>query len=533
MKPTFVEVALMALFLTSLVGRAEDSSLEKAVKDFWTSSGQTASMKAILDLTPQSEELEKLLHKGRTYSQDVPKGWSICKSRTRDKAGVEKEHPYHVLVPENYDAEKKYPLIFHMHGGVGRSKYIPEESFKDYRKQFWAEDARKGEFILAFPLGKKGSEWWTPAGLENVLGMLADLKKTYNIDENKIFPTGFSDGASGTFFLSYVWTTPFAGFFPLNGFPPVASVGGVSIHLPNASNKPLHVVNTTDDALYPSARVTPIIDAMKEAGATVTYKIYPDIGHRPDYLPQEHDAILKFTQDTVRVALPKSLTWETTDPRFGRCHWVTIDEIKDVKDNAKELLVDFNPEMKGRGMKLGVQPDRSFRASGVRVSQVLPQTVAAEMGLKKGDVITALDGVTIANLKELVKTLQGMKGGQKVSLKIKRGDAEEELTGSFPKSNAKARLAFPRNGVAGRVSVVAEGNIVRVRVRNVSRYTLLISRSLFDVTKPIQVFTNGKLSFEGLIKPDMAWMLEQAARDQDRSLIFTGRIEISVGNQVK
>ena len=74
----------------------------------------------------------------------------------------------------------------------------------------------------------------------------------------------------------------------------------------------------------------------------------------------------------------------------------------------------------------------------------------------------------------------------------------------------------------------ATGNRIEVTARAVARYTLLIRRGQFDLDQPIQVVTNGAESFHARVKPDVRFMLEQAAEDDDRAAISCARIEIIV-----
>ena len=74
------------------------------------------------------------------------------------------------------------------------------------------------------------------------------------------------------------------------------------------------------------------------------------------------------------------------------------------------------------------------------------------------------------------------------------------------------------------------GNHVTVRTRGVRRYVLLLSPDQFDFSRPLTVTTNGKTSFAGVVRPDAATLLEWAARDQDRTMLFGAELEIEVGS---
>src|SRR5262249_42742661 len=87
---------------------------------------------------------------------------------------------------------------------------------------------------------------------------------------------------------------------------------------------------------------------------------------------------------------------------------------------------------------------------------------------------------------------------------------------------------FKRSGLAGRLEVNATGNRIDVTARAVARYTLLIRRGQFDLEQPIQVITNGAESFHARLKPDVRFMLEHAAEDDDRAAISCARIEVVV-----
>src|SRR6201987_1418067 len=77
-------------------------------------------------------------------------------------------------------------------------------------------------------------------------------------------------------------------------------------------------------------------------------------------------------------------------------------------------------------------PQRRRRAAGleqdgaVMVSTVEPDSAAARAGLRPGDIIVALDGVTIAGADDLVRALSGDKIGRSVAFDVLRGT--ERLT---------------------------------------------------------------------------------------------------------
>ncbi len=93
----------------------------------------------------------------------------------------------------------------------------------------------------------------------------------------------------------------------------------------------------------------------------------------------------------------------------------------------------------------------------------------------------------------------------------------------------RALVAFPHRAPSGRIELVRDGNTVRVRSRGVRRYTLLLSRAQFDFSKPVRVITNDAESFHGTVVADPRVLLQWAARDNDRTMLFGAELEIEVG----
>lgn len=262
------------------------------------------------------------LRAGPAYTDDVPTG-RIEKTRAIS-SGL--EHRYVLLVPEDYDPSRRYPVAFYLHGGISREDPGPGGGW-------WRNwDVIEGhDRIAVVPLSWSESFWWTAGQVENLHGILGDLKSAYNVDENRVVVFGSSDGGTGAYFLAFKDTTPWAAFLPFIGDPRVllnpANGADGDVHLANVTNKPLFIVNGEADPLYPVRQIIPFLGALENVQADFEFTPKPG-GHNTSWWPEEEANIERFIADHPRVPHPERVFWaaERTD-RYNRAHWLVIDEL--------------------------------------------------------------------------------------------------------------------------------------------------------------------------------------------------------------
>ncbi|MGE0591770.1 MAG: dienelactone hydrolase family protein [Vicinamibacterales bacterium] len=85
---------------------------------------------------------------------------------------------------------------------------------------------------------------------------------------------------------------------------------------------------------------------------------------------------------------------------------------------------------------------------------------------------------------------------------------------------------FPRRRPSGRVDVVRTGNTFEARSRGVRAFTLLLSPDVVDFSRPIRVTVNGVVAFEGTVRPQVATLIEWAARDNDRTTLYGAALAV-------
>ena len=308
--------------------------LDAAFRPFWDAPTPDAAGRATRGITESGAGFDAVwtkLKAGRGFAEEKT---GLIRVPTT-VGGVTVENL--IEIPAEYDPAKKWPLRVQLHGGVGRelqdapqpqSTRIPGES------QIYIEPRAYGE-----------AAWWHTSQVDNILGLLDTVKRTYNVDEARTYVTGISDGGTGVYFLAMREPNPWSACLPLNGHPLVLSNRDARIegnlYLGNLVNCPLYIVNGDRDPLYPADSVAPIVDVMRRAGVSPIFRVKANARHDTRWWPEERASYEAFVHDHPRSAHPDRLSWETDrTSRFNRLRWLIIDTLGVRKSD--QALEDVN-----------------------------------------------------------------------------------------------------------------------------------------------------------------------------------------------
>lgn len=476
----------------------------------------SSASEAIVASGASAEQAAARLRQGRSYRPEVARG--VVQGSYKSDAG---EYFYTLDVPENYDPARKYQVRIQLHGGVGRM----EESAA---RPAAAARLTGSEQIYVMPYAWRDAPWWSARQLDNLHTIVDTVKRTYNVDENRVVLSGVSDGGTGTYYVAMRDSTPFASFLPMNGFLMVLknetaeSDGDLFPH--NLVNKPFFIVNGGRDPMYPTSTVDPYIARMKDAGVDLLYKPQPNAGHDTSWWPALKDEFEKFVTDHPRNPLPDRLSWEAGAPFVpARVHWLVIDRLAPSPGDVASLP-DVNR------MSTRPAPDFGIRSSGTRINRVVKGSNAEQVGLKGGDVVRTLNNQPIPDGADVAEMLRAFPTGRPVILGVSRGGESVRVTGRFAPTvlPGEAERMFPPQGPSGRVDVVRTGNRIDATARGVGAFTLLLSPDQFDLSKPVTVTVNGRPAFEGIVQKNVRTLLKWAARDNDRTMLFAAELPIEI-----
>jgi hypothetical protein len=181
-----------------------------------------------------------------------------------------------IYLPANYSKNKKYPLVIFTHG-IGESgtdikkvykNGLPKVLKKGYRPPF--------EFIMVALQGPKFSvsPYWLP-------GILEDCQKQWSINTNRLYLTGLSAGAWGTYGSQLNISPEFASKFAAIVVYAGAAESANRTHLDwwKQSKTPLWAVVGENDKVFVRQNTYMVKQINKRVPGTATLTIRPGVGH--------------------------------------------------------------------------------------------------------------------------------------------------------------------------------------------------------------------------------------------------------------
>ena len=369
MKPVRFALAIVAtgalLGFTAVRAQNPATRIDAAFEKFWSAASPAEAERTVDAIVKSGASFGEAMQRLKQGRQYAPQSAGVVKLMNRAEDGV--EHFYALNVPANYDPSRRYQMRFQLHGGVGgRTTNQPRGN-----GEIGALTGAEQFYVL--PYAWDTAPWWSDDQVLNMNAIVDSVKRTYNIDENRVIVSGVSDGGTGAYYVGMRDTTPYASFTPLNGFIMVLSNADIDdgkIFPNNLRNKPMFVINGGKDPLYPTASVEPSVMHLKNNGVSVDYHPQPEAGHNTAWWPQMKDTYEKFAADHPRNPYPDKLTWEVVNGSRNRAHWLVIDQIGAQPGDPKTL-----PDLNTDGLfQLFDRPKPTGRADLVKMGNTVEAT---------------------------------------------------------------------------------------------------------------------------------------------------------------
>ncbi len=174
---------------------------------------------------------------------------------------------YLVYLPDNYEAgDKRWPLLLFLHGAGERGDDL--EQLKAHGPPRLLAEGRQLPFVVVSPQCPRGRYWLVPV----LTGLLDELLRRWRVDENRVYVTGISMGGYGTWQLAEAQADRLAAILPICG-------GGNPNNASELRDLPIWAFHGAKDPIVPLEESEVMVQAVRNAGGTVRFTIYPEAAH--------------------------------------------------------------------------------------------------------------------------------------------------------------------------------------------------------------------------------------------------------------
>jgi hypothetical protein len=307
----------------------------------------------------QGLERAKQAEGGKAVWRDAPGKWVVRAYRSHIDDSIQ---PYAVLLPHDYgkDPNKKWRLDIVLHG---RDSSLTEAKFIATHGTTAKEAPKDLGYVQLEPYGR-GNNAYRWAGERDVFESRSAFirpmveeagmpKDELRIDHRRLVLRGFSMGGAGTWHIGlhrpewFCVLGPGAGFTTTHGYVPslpeklpdyqeqCLRIYDSYLYAENAFNVPIVAYSGEKDAQKKAAdNIQALIRNFKEP-VKFTHLIAPGLEHQ---FPQEWQAKAETEYrkyaDKGRMDFPERVRFVTYTPKYGRCHWVEIEQLEKMYERA-------------------------------------------------------------------------------------------------------------------------------------------------------------------------------------------------------
>jgi dipeptidyl aminopeptidase/acylaminoacyl peptidase len=240
------------------------------------------------------------------------------------------EQPYGLYLPANFSPKKKYPLVISLHGAgsnhrlnlrrvFGKSN-LEGENDVEATRYFPAWPGV--DVIVASPLAR-GTMGYQGIAEKDVYDVLADVKKRFPIDEDRVYLTGLSMGGGGTLWLGLTRPDVWAAIAPVCPAGPPETLD----FAPNALNLPVHIFQGGADPVVEPAGVRDWATRLQNFGTKVEYTEYPGVGHNSWENAYKDGSIFVWLTQFKKNRFPDRVRFLTSRYKYGNAYWIRIDQL--------------------------------------------------------------------------------------------------------------------------------------------------------------------------------------------------------------
>lgn len=207
--------------------------------------------------------------------------------------------PYVVFVPKKYQSSKPVKVIFFLHGGVNSVNEFYYQN-ADVKKEPIFSVGNHFNAIVIYPFAKKDFGWMNQIkAFENIFTILNDVEKKYNVDKNKIYLGGMSNGGTATFWFASRKNTPFKAFYAFAPNP-VLNIGAIPFEN-ITKDHPLYTISAKDDYVFGYNEVLKVYNDNKSKAKGWNFQTLETGSHEFIYKPEiSKELLMRFFSEILK-----------------------------------------------------------------------------------------------------------------------------------------------------------------------------------------------------------------------------------------
>lgn len=214
---------------------------------------------------------------------------------------------YAMHVPERYpSSRRRWPLIIYLHGFANDI----DEGF--YNPVGLVAEADRQGYLLAAPYGR-GDTFYAREGQVDVLEVLADVERRYEVDPDRVYLMGHSMGGYGTNRIATRFPDLFAAVAPAQGTESIELAA-------NLRNLPWYETSSEEDLDAGARNARALYDRLSAAGYDATLLVYGMKIHEYSSIYDGLPELFRFFAAHRRSVNPAVVSWTRPtddDPALG------------------------------------------------------------------------------------------------------------------------------------------------------------------------------------------------------------------------
>jgi len=247
-------------------------------------------------------------------------------------------------LPAGYDPARKWPLVLALHGyNPANPQYVRWWSVDSRHPNLDTEFAGHQQVVFIEPHGR-GNNQYLGLGDNDVMRVLAEAKRLFKVDENRIYLTGESMGGAGTWNVGTRHPDVFAAIAPVFGGldyhsrmteEQIATLTPVDRFIEERrsnwalaeglNNMPIYVHHGDADAAVNVEWSRWGVKLLQRWGYDVRYREYPGRGHETLQTSNSNpNAVIPWFLEHVRNPDPTHVRLRTPELRNVKSYWVNV-----------------------------------------------------------------------------------------------------------------------------------------------------------------------------------------------------------------